>query len=203
MVRMMSPGLLRYLAGRVVRALLTVVGLVTIVFLLVRLIPGDPVEAILGDQAGPEEKAELRRALDLDRNIAQVIADRCVRITSPMLGFDANEQTVRHHDCEEDRTVQDVRGSRGSLDDLVAVEAAIAELDHVVLASQHDDRRAFVPASTGWQALYPVAGIESHQGAPLDSQGGDDQSSDLADLGGFVRADLQNLTVHEFILQVE
>ena len=46
---MMSPGLLRYLLGRLVRALLTVVGLVTIVFLLVRLIPGDPVEAILGD----------------------------------------------------------------------------------------------------------------------------------------------------------
>ena len=63
----MSPGLLRYLAGRLLRALLTVVGLVTIVFLLVRLIPGDPVEAILGDQAGPEEKAELRRALNLDR----------------------------------------------------------------------------------------------------------------------------------------
>ncbi|HET6415070.1 MAG TPA: hypothetical protein VFG22_02150, partial [Polyangiales bacterium] len=65
----MSPGLLRYLAGRLLRALLTVVGLVTIVFLLVRLIPGDPVEAILGDQAGPEEKAELRRALDLDRPV--------------------------------------------------------------------------------------------------------------------------------------
>jgi len=63
----MSPGLLRYLAGRLARALLTVIGLVTIVFLLVRLIPGDPVEAILGDQAGPEEKAELRRALNLDR----------------------------------------------------------------------------------------------------------------------------------------
>jgi peptide/nickel transport system permease protein len=51
--------------------LLTIVGLVTIVFLLVRLIPGDPVEAILGDQAGPEEKAELRRALELDRPIAE------------------------------------------------------------------------------------------------------------------------------------
>jgi peptide/nickel transport system permease protein len=71
MVRMMSPGLLRYLAGRFVRALLTVVGLVTIVFLLVRLIPGDPVEAILGDQAGPEEKAELRRALNLDRPVGE------------------------------------------------------------------------------------------------------------------------------------
>ncbi len=63
----MSPGLLRYLTGRLLRALLTVVGLVTIVFLLVRLIPGDPVEAILGDQAGPEQKAELRRSLKLDR----------------------------------------------------------------------------------------------------------------------------------------
>ena len=67
----MSPGLVRYLAGRLLRALLTVVGLVTIVFLLVRLIPGDPVEAILGDQAGPEEKAELRRALNLDRPIGE------------------------------------------------------------------------------------------------------------------------------------
>jgi len=67
----MSPGLLRYLAGRLLRALLTIVGLVTIVFLLVRLIPGDPVEAILGDQAGPEEKAELRRALELDQPMGQ------------------------------------------------------------------------------------------------------------------------------------
>lgn len=67
----MSSGLLRYLAGRLVRALLTVIGLVTIVFLLVRLIPGDPVEAILGDQAGPEEKAELRRALRLDRPVGE------------------------------------------------------------------------------------------------------------------------------------
>jgi peptide/nickel transport system permease protein len=67
----MSSGLLRYLVGRLARALLTVIGLVTIVFLLVRLIPGDPVEAILGDQAGPEEKAELRRALNLDRPVGE------------------------------------------------------------------------------------------------------------------------------------
>lgn len=67
----MSPGLFGYLAGRFARALLTIVGLVTIVFLLVRLIPGDPVEAILGDQAGPEEKAELRHTLHLDRPIGE------------------------------------------------------------------------------------------------------------------------------------
>jgi peptide/nickel transport system permease protein len=70
MVPVMSAGLLWYLAGRLFRALLTIVGLVTIVFLLVRLIPGDPVEAILGDHAGPEEKAELRRTLNLDQPIA-------------------------------------------------------------------------------------------------------------------------------------
>ena len=62
---------MRYVAGRLVRGLLTIVGLVTIVFLLVRLIPGDPVEAILGDMAGPEEKAELRRALKLDEPIGE------------------------------------------------------------------------------------------------------------------------------------
>ncbi|MGB5811479.1 MAG: ABC transporter permease [Polyangiales bacterium] len=67
----MSPGLMRYLAGRLVRAALTVVGLVTLVFLLVRLIPGDPVEAILGDQASPEEKAELRQSLNLDEPMGQ------------------------------------------------------------------------------------------------------------------------------------
>lgn len=71
MVCMMSPGLWRYLVGRLSRAALTVVGLVTAVFLLVRLIPGDPVEAILGDQASPEEKAELRDALDLDEPLGK------------------------------------------------------------------------------------------------------------------------------------
>jgi peptide/nickel transport system permease protein len=59
------------LVGRLSRAALTVVGLVTAVFLLVRLIPGDPVEAILGDQASPEEKAELRDALDLDEPLGK------------------------------------------------------------------------------------------------------------------------------------
>ena len=82
----MSPGLLRYLAGRLLRALLTIVGLVTIVFLLVRLIPGDPVEAILGDQAGPEEKAELRRALELDQPVGQQYLSFLVHVTDGTLG---------------------------------------------------------------------------------------------------------------------
>lgn len=92
----MSPGLLRYLLGRLLRALLTVVGLVTIVFLLVRLIPGDPVEAILGDQAGPEEKAELRHALNLDRPVGEQYVSFVGEITDGTMGtsFRRPDRTV-------------------------------------------------------------------------------------------------------------
>jgi peptide/nickel transport system permease protein len=57
----------RYVVVRVLRALLTVWGVVTLVFLLVHLIPGDPVDAILGDQAAPEDRAALRRSLRLNQ----------------------------------------------------------------------------------------------------------------------------------------
>jgi ABC-type microcin C transport system permease subunit YejB len=68
MVRMMSPGLLRYLAGRLVRALLTVVGLVTIVFLLVRLIPGDPVGRSSGTRQAPKKRPSfVARSTSTDR----------------------------------------------------------------------------------------------------------------------------------------
>jgi len=65
---------LRYLVARVLRALLTVWGVVTLVFLLVHLIPGDPIDAILGDQAAPEDRAALRQALRLDRPLSEQYA---------------------------------------------------------------------------------------------------------------------------------
>jgi ABC-type dipeptide/oligopeptide/nickel transport system permease component len=63
----MNATLLRYLAARTARALLTVFGVVSLLFVMVHLIPGDPVSAILGDQAAPEDRAALRVALRLDR----------------------------------------------------------------------------------------------------------------------------------------
>lgn len=62
----MSAGLLRYLGARSLRALLTVLGVVTLVFLLVRAVPGDPVDAILGDQASAGDRLALRASLHLD-----------------------------------------------------------------------------------------------------------------------------------------
>ncbi len=92
----MSSGLWRYLGARLFRALLTVIGLVTLVFLLVRLIPGDPVEAILGDQAGPEEKAELRRALNLDQPMPKQYASFLGDIADGSMGtsFRQPDRTV-------------------------------------------------------------------------------------------------------------
>jgi len=61
---------LAYAALRILRALVTVWGVVTLVFLLVHVIPGDPIDAILGDQASQEDRVALRRALRLDQPLS-------------------------------------------------------------------------------------------------------------------------------------
>ena len=66
----MSP-LLRYVLLRVMRGAATVFGVVSLVFLLLHLIPGDPVAAMLGDQASPEEREALRTALHLDQPLTE------------------------------------------------------------------------------------------------------------------------------------
>ena len=45
----------------------TVLGVATLVFLLLSLLPGDPVEVMLGETAAPSDRAALRRTLGLDR----------------------------------------------------------------------------------------------------------------------------------------
>lgn len=66
--------MLRYITLRVLRGIATVFGVVTLVFLLLHLIPGDPVLAMLGDQASPEERTALRQALHLDRPLTEQYA---------------------------------------------------------------------------------------------------------------------------------
>jgi ABC-type dipeptide/oligopeptide/nickel transport system permease component len=55
------------LAGRLGAAALVVFGVCTLVFLLIHLVPGDPVEAMLGEGARPADRAALTAALGLDR----------------------------------------------------------------------------------------------------------------------------------------
>jgi len=56
----------RYLLRRLALALITLWGVVTFVFLLLHLIPGDPVETMLGEGAKPAEIAAMRKSLGLD-----------------------------------------------------------------------------------------------------------------------------------------
>jgi peptide/nickel transport system permease protein len=51
---------------RLASALVVVLGVCTVVFLLIHLVPGDPVEAMLGERAQAADRAALRAALGLD-----------------------------------------------------------------------------------------------------------------------------------------
>lgn len=62
----MGAGAARYLALRLVRAVTTAALVVSLVFVLIRAVPGDPVDAICGEQAAPEDRAAVRKALHLD-----------------------------------------------------------------------------------------------------------------------------------------
>ncbi len=56
-----------YLLQRLSGACLVVLGVVSIVFLLLHLVPGDPVEIMLGESASAADRQALRGALGLDR----------------------------------------------------------------------------------------------------------------------------------------
>jgi len=59
----------RFLARRLLGAAIALIALVIVVFLMVRIIPGDPIEKILGTNATPTSVATLRHSLGLDDSL--------------------------------------------------------------------------------------------------------------------------------------
>src|SRR5262245_4895140 len=59
--------MLRYLVRRLLLTIPVLIGVATLVFALIHFIPGDPAQAILGESATPEDVAQLRHRLGLDR----------------------------------------------------------------------------------------------------------------------------------------
>ena len=59
--------MLRYLVRRLLLTLPVLLGVATLVFALIHLVPGDPAQAMLGEGASPEEVTRLRESLGLDR----------------------------------------------------------------------------------------------------------------------------------------
>ena len=59
-----------YTIRRVAISLITVLGIATLIFLIIYMIPGDPAYIILGDRATPESVKALHSSLGLDRPLA-------------------------------------------------------------------------------------------------------------------------------------
>jgi ABC-type dipeptide/oligopeptide/nickel transport system permease component len=57
----------RFLVRRLLLTIPVLVGVATLVFSLIHLVPGDPVQAMLGESASPQDIAVLRTRLGLDR----------------------------------------------------------------------------------------------------------------------------------------
>ncbi len=59
--------MLRYLVRRILLTIPVLLGVATLVFSLIHLVPGDPAQAMLGDGASPQDITELRESLGLDQ----------------------------------------------------------------------------------------------------------------------------------------
>jgi peptide/nickel transport system permease protein len=64
----------RFLTRRLVLTIPVLLGVATLVFSLIHLIPGDPAQAMLGEAAPQSDVEELRRQLGLDRPLAEQYA---------------------------------------------------------------------------------------------------------------------------------
>jgi ABC-type dipeptide/oligopeptide/nickel transport system permease component len=67
--------LIRFLVRRLLVTIPVLLGVATIVFAMIHLVPGDPVQAMLGETAPPGAAAALRERLGLDRPLAVQYGD--------------------------------------------------------------------------------------------------------------------------------
>ncbi|MGA1867502.1 MAG: nickel ABC transporter permease [bacterium] len=78
--------------NKLIFTLITVVGVISLVFFLIHLIPGDPIELMLGEMAQPADIAKLRKDLGLDKPIATQYKDYIVNLIQGDLGH-----SIRSH----------------------------------------------------------------------------------------------------------
>lgn len=117
-------------AGRVAEAALVVVALGTLVFLSLRLLPGDPAALVLGDQAGPVERALLRARLHLDEPLHVQYA----RFIVGLFRFDFGE-SIRRPGTSAAARVLEAAGPTAELAGLAVLFAAILGVSAAVLGA--------------------------------------------------------------------
>ncbi|MBK1718390.1 nickel ABC transporter permease [Thiocystis violacea] len=112
-------------------AALVVLGVCTLVFLLIHLVPGDPVAVMLGEGARPADQAALRASLGLDRPLGVQYLEYLTRLARLDLGTSLHAQ----------RPVADLLAERiGPTLELAIAALALAILIAIplgVVAAQH------------------------------------------------------------------
>ncbi len=79
--------MLSYISSRLLSAFMVVFGVVFIVFMLIHLVPGDPVEVMLGESAGVVDREMLRHSLGLDKSLPE----QFIRYLHKLFQFDLGQ----------------------------------------------------------------------------------------------------------------
>ncbi|MBH25865.1 MAG: glutathione ABC transporter permease GsiC [Myxococcales bacterium] len=92
-----SGGSAAYWVRRAVSSIIVIWGVATLVFVTLRLVPGDPVESILGEQALEVDKEKLRQCLDLHLSLPVQYGHFMVEVATGTFGelCDQKNVTVR------------------------------------------------------------------------------------------------------------
>ena len=126
-----------FLRRRLLSSLTAVFGVSVLVFLLVHLIPGDPVDNLLGERADPIDKLEMRRCMDLDQPLIVQFGRFVKNVANGTLG----------HTCPDQRRtvaslIADALPSTIALATAAMVVALILALPLGILAALAPARRA-------------------------------------------------------------
>lgn len=91
-------GLPSYVAKRILLAIPSALVLLTVVFILMRVVPGDPIRVMFGVHANPEVIAAVRHEVGLDKPLALQYVDYMIKVLSGDLG----KSLISHRSVAED-----------------------------------------------------------------------------------------------------
>ena len=89
--------MLGFFTSRLISAAIVILGVCCIVFLFIHLIPGDPIEVMLGESAQPADREALRHALGLDQPIGQQL----LHYLQGLARFDLGQSLHSHRPINE------------------------------------------------------------------------------------------------------
>lgn len=128
--------MLAELTRRLLSTAIVVLGVVVLVFLLIHLIPGDPVDVMLGESASAADREALRHQLGLDRPLAAQLGDYLGGLARGELG----------HSLQHRRPIVELLAERIP----ATLELALAALAFTLVLALPLGLLAAVHRDTGW-----------------------------------------------------